>query len=291
MSAPKHKSTDYSKWDHLDDDSDDETKDKRDQPLLEDRKTLAIRERDVATQRRFEEHLAKFVPTEVPKERRTVVSRFVAVCDKGSEKQSNIFRYGDIIAVTGGYSSVLLTLPMVNALCKLQKDMVNSVKGTSSSNPVIQDAQLLMDAINTLEACRRVPNVTNFFEAVCRPSQSDHAKELMTMYVKQEFAKRAMMRHIFEGAMEGAGDMGAFDGVLAQEELEFDAKVLGKPPPGSSARPGGSQPSFLQRWGGEEALILAGTAALLAVGISFAAYAWYYLQDIMPTPAKPPEGL
>ena len=53
---------------------------------------------------------------------------------------------------------------------------------------------MLMEAINTLEACRTYNNAAVFFEEVCQPSRSAKAKRLTEAYVRLEFGKRAMLR-------------------------------------------------------------------------------------------------
>ena len=57
-----------------------------------------------------------------------------------------------------------------------------------------KDSRMLMEAINTLEACRTYNNAAVFFEEVCQPSRSAKAKRLTEAYVRLEFGKRAMLR-------------------------------------------------------------------------------------------------
>ena len=54
-----------------------------------------------------------------------------------------------------------------------------------------------MEAINTLEACLTEGAPTKLFEALCSPSSSDAAFKLRERYEKQEYAKQALMRHLF----------------------------------------------------------------------------------------------
>ena len=58
--------------------------------------------------------------------------------------------------------------------------------------------QMLMEAINSLEACARHGNAVIFYETVCNQSASDRARKLTERYERKEFAKRAMMKHIFK---------------------------------------------------------------------------------------------
>ena len=55
-----------------------------------------------------------------------------------------------------------------------------------------------MDAINALEACATHGNAVIFYETVCTPSASERARSLTERYERKEFAKRAMLKHIFK---------------------------------------------------------------------------------------------
>ena len=57
-----------------------------------------------------------------------------------------------------------------------------------------RDSKMLVDTINTLEACRQHDNVTALFEELCQPSRSAKARALNERYQKHEFAKKAIMR-------------------------------------------------------------------------------------------------
>jgi hypothetical protein len=265
----------YRKWDRLDDASDEDEEPSSARrtvdPLLDSGKTGAVLDRDRATARRFESYLEK---SEVPAKRRAMAAHFVAVCDRGAES-SNIFRYSDIVGCCVRYGVELLSLEMVDALCELQKQMVNGVKDSrDASDPVVRDARLLMEAINSLEACRRAPNAHEFFEAVCQPSRSARAKELATVYQKLEFAKRAMMRRLFKADADFAGPM-------AEEERAFDALLRGATPAGSSARAPAATPprglaALVAGWD-SEVLVLALSGAFLALCVGGGVFALYRL--------------
>lgn len=263
---PRHRMSalNYSKWDHVDDGSDDgDDAAAASDPLLESKKTSAVHERDERVARRFLAYFKQF-DNEVPAAQYELIARFIGVCDKGSAL-NNIHRYHDIIGFCARHTSELLTLQMVGALCALHVTMTNSIKDVkNAADAVVSDSRLLMEAINTLEACRRQENVTNFFEQACTPSRSDQARQLAEMYTKLEFGKHAMMRHLFKSDSE----------LSAIAEDELDRKVRGEPPAGSSSRR--APPSRPSWWQSEDALILgvAGAffAALLAVGIGVYSY-------------------
>ena len=278
-----HASISYSKWDQfVDSDDEDEKKDPGapTAALLEINKTGAIRDRDLATRHKFEGHLATF-DSGLAKERHPLLAQFVAVCDKGAES-NNIYRYQDIIHLCTRHGGELLSFENCDGLCKLHKEMVNSVEGMPEKHPVIRDSKLLMDAINTLEACRRVPNVTEFFEAICQPSHSERNKELTTLYLQVEFGKRAMMRYIFQSAAvsKDGEENPAFAAAVAEEEMKFDDKVLGKAPKGSSARYDGPMPTEeLMNMMGSESYMLVGALIFLLIAIGVGGYFWYTLRE------------
>ena len=269
----------YSKWDRLEvsDDEDDVAAKAPIDPLLEVSKTNAARENDRATATRFADHMQRF-DAAVPSGRRGMAAHFIAVSDRGVQS-SNTFRHPDIISCCTRYGAELLSLEMVSALCELHKRMVDGAPSGELSkpaptDPLLRDAKTLMEAINTLEACRRVPNVTSFFEAVCQPSRSDRAKELATIYQQLEFGKRAMMRHIFKTADGASG----FADTLEEEEAFFDARVNGKPPPGSSSRSGGQAKGGINAWS-DETLLIAGAVAFLAVCVGLGAVLLKYMPE------------
>ena len=274
-----HSALSYSRWDQLDvsDDDDDDDGAAGDGPanaMLAARKTAAQHERDGATAARFVSYMERFASAEVPATRRTISARFISVADRGDEP-NNIYRYNDIIACCTQYAAELLSQELVDALCELHKAIVNALPSSAlqeSSADLVErrDARLLMEAINTLEACRRVPNVTVFFEELCTPSRSAKARELTTAYQQLEFGKHAMLRAIF-----GKADAEGFGSHIAEEEQKLDEKLLGKAPVGSSARVITATKSAggLAAWASEYTLL--GCAGLILA--LFAAGAWLYL--------------
>ena len=231
-----HSALSYSRWDQLDvsddDGNDGVAESGPTNAMLAATKTAAQHERDGATAMRFVAYMERFA--QVPVAHRSTAARFISVADRGDET-NNIYRYNDIIACCTQCASELLNQPMVDALCELHKAIVNALPSSTlqdsrSGHADKRDARLLMEAINTLEACRRVPNVTVFFEELCTPSRSAKARELTTSYQQLEFGKHAMLR-----AMFGKFDPQGFGTHFAEEERKLDEKLLGKAPAGSSA--------------------------------------------------------
>jgi hypothetical protein len=221
---PPHTALSYSKWDHLEDSDDERTEEdpntlsgKRPlDPLLQSSKTGAVLEKDEEIAKRFEGHMAEFRKA-IPKKRRPLVARFVAACDKGTHS-SNTFRFPDIVRFHAQYKDELFTRGIVDGMCELHKQMVESVKDSrDSSDDVIKDARRLMEAINTLEACRKQSSAAAFFEGVCNPSRGDKERKNCEQYTKQQFAKMAMMRYLFKDSEFGSSE-------ADMEKLMEDAK-------------------------------------------------------------------
>ena len=89
------------------------------------------------------------------------------------------------------------------------------------------------------------------------------------MYQQLEFGKRAMMRTIFSKASGTE-----FDAAVAEEEAAFDAKLLGKPPPGSSQA---KKTVATKGWLGDEGLYLGVAGLFLAISVGFGSYLFYYV--------------
>ena len=264
----------YNKWDHVEDSDEDEDTKAPKEALLNDKKTFEQHERDNAIAKQFVDYLERF-ENKIPERDRVAVARFISVCDKRGE-QSNILRYSEIIGVCNSCRSELLKLQTVDALCGLHQSMMETAPSESLdkrdfSHPIVRDTHLLMDAINTLEACRRVPNLPAFFEEICTPSRSAKAKELTRTYVVLDFGKRAMMRYIFKGTADKGEE---FRQLLEDEEDKFDAQVNGAEPAGSSARKVASKGSAF--WG-EDGALLAMTFAVILVAIAAAGFGMAYL--------------
>ena len=176
---PQQPGWSYSKWDKIadsDDSDDDGSLRKPVDATLASQKSNAVHEKDRAIARRFESHFERF--NFVEKAHRGLVAHFVAVCDKGAEP-NNIHRYVDILECCTRYGTDLLSLANVSALVELNQAMAKAApKGATleGGDPLLVDARLCTEAVNSLEAMRRVPNPTAFFEAVCTPSRNARCK-------------------------------------------------------------------------------------------------------------------
>ena len=222
MSTAPHTALSYSKWDMIDDSDDEivpgkyEEGNKKVEPLLGSQKSHAHHEKDDMITQRFMRHFKEFLPAPADSSKAPMLARFIAICDKG-DAPVNIYRYNDIIGFCARYGDELLGLSTINLLCELHQRMINGAKSVKAGEPPA-DLRALLDAINALEACRRYPNAAHFFEAVCTPSKSAEARKAAEVYAAQEFAKRAVMRHIFKN-----------DDVDAAAELDLDDLLGTKP--------------------------------------------------------------
>ena len=72
----------------------------------------------------------------------------------------------------------------------------------------------------------------------------------------------------------------AFAAAVAEEEMKFDDKVLGKAPKGSSARYDGPMPTEeLMNMMGSESYMLVGALIFLLIAIGVGGYFWYTLRE------------
>lgn len=188
---------DYGKWDKLQlSDSDDEGPKKK-EPLLRENKTNAHLERDTALTEHFVTVLRKHLGKEkYPLSQRKLLARFIAVQSKGDEP-SNVYRYSDITAIVVQYPEKLLRRSSIDLLCDLHKTMLKSTEDTAKTNPLMQDAQIVLEALNVLEAIYRHGSAPDLFEQICNPSHSPKAREAAEKYERLEYAKMAMMRSLF----------------------------------------------------------------------------------------------
>jgi len=213
----------YDKWDHIDDSDDESSKNSKVEPLLESTKQNAQRASDAAVAERFTVYLRQHLKKEHPLAKRKLAAQFVGAQHRG-EASSNIYRYNDICAFLSRYGDELTDRSIISMLCELHKRMIDGVPSADIKNddhPVVMDCQVLMDAINALEACATHGNAVIFYETVCTPSASERARSLTERYERKEFAKRAMLKHIFKD-----------DSAFNPNDLDDDDPA----PPGSSAR-------------------------------------------------------
>ena len=188
---------DYGKWDKLQLSDSDDDKPKKREPLLRETKTNAHYERDAALTEHFITVLRKHLGKEkYPLSQRKLLARFIAVQSKGDEP-SNVYRYSDITAMVAQYPEKLLRRSSIELLCDLHKTMLKSTEDTAKTNPVMQDAQIVLEALNVLEAIYRHGSAPDLFEQICNPSHSVKAREAAEKYERLEYAKMAMMRSLF----------------------------------------------------------------------------------------------
>lgn len=200
VSKGADKPLDYGKWDKLELSDSDDDKPKKTEPLLRESKTNAHFERDAALTEHFVTVLRKHLGKEkYPLSQRKLLARFIAVQSKG-DQPSNVYRYSDITAMVAQYPEKLLRRSSVDLLCDLHKTMLQGAADMSKSNPVVQDAQIVLEALNVLEAICRHGSAPDLFEQICSPSHSTKAREAAEKYERLEYAKMAMMRSLFGDA-------------------------------------------------------------------------------------------
>ncbi|KAL1530005.1 hypothetical protein AB1Y20_000931 [Prymnesium parvum] len=249
----------YDKWDHIDD-SDDEARasDKRVQPLLESTKQQQQRDADAAVAERFAAYLRKHLKQEYPLAKRKLAAQFIGAQHRG-ESVSNIFRYNDICSFVARYSDELSDRSTTSMLCELHKRLIATVPSAelkNESNAIVKDCQTLIEAINALEACAQQGNAVIFYETVCNPSSSERARKLTERYERKEFAKRAMMKHLFKE------DPSFGDNDFDDEEIPIGSSARKGKPKGSSFEDGDLYLLF--------AFVIAASA--MVVGIYFYAH-------------------
>ena len=174
------------------------------------------------------------------------------------------------------YKAELLPLAMIDSMCELHKALVNAAhENADRKDALTADAEILMDAINALEACRRYDNACDFFECVSSPSRSEKARSAAEAYVKREFGKRAMLRWMFKEEENIDEDAEDLDHFLSEKQ---------KPPP--------PPPQRLLPWLDPELFWLLAAAvaffAMIAGGGIFLYYQLAEAPDGSP-PSTPPE--
>lgn len=191
---------DYSKWDALQID-DDETHVSI-HGLSADREKLRLE---------VQQLLQKEHQVDAP-----LVAFFVAVQRHEAGQPCNHDLHVEIISIMSKQPK--LTMPHVtDALC--------SVARTRFEAKDDRLGMLLLEAINTLEACRRFGGALALYEAICTPT-TERAKALREAYAKQTFGKLRLKRHMYS-------DMVKADPHLLQVLEEHEAKELAAidPPP------------------------------------------------------------
>ena len=104
------------------------------------------------------------------------------------------------------------------ALCRLAREAADTGD--------VAKGKIYLEALNTLEACRRFGGALSLFERVCSPAD-DVSKELRRLYCKGAFGELRLKRFVFERVGEDPQMAAALD----RHEREVLAKVLPPPPP------------------------------------------------------------
>jgi hypothetical protein len=259
-----HSSLSYDKWDDLEDsDADEPAPSQPIEAKLMSKKANSEIDQDNATHARMAEyHKLHYKGGEnkdlVPPSQVDMMARLIAICDRGKE-QSNTHRYSEITRFCAQYKDICFQLPFVNGMAELHRCIVDTSKDPrNTKTQEAADTRLIMEALNTLEACRRFENVALLFEMVCQPSMSERAKKVTEHYVKLDFGKRAMLRHIFKSSTDAFAEM--------EDEQDEEYEALINP---AAVRPGSSARRAKRKAGGpfeeNQPLVLLG----IFVGIAF----------------------
>lgn len=213
---------DYSRFDGIDSDSDEDKNQPRDpgdvlgEPLDEAREAL---------RKRVEE----LVKTENKKE----IAYFVAVQRREPGAACNHDRHVEIIKLLSTWPS-LRSEATSEALCKLASNRFEEKDNTV--------AIFIVEAINTLEAARRYDGALAFFKAIC-PPQSDRARAMRDEYAKQTFGQLRLKRFVYKKLLSQDPD---FETVLTQHEHQALAAI--DPPPPVTTPPRRSSSSGGGAW-------------------------------------------
>ena len=157
---------DYSKWDKIGKEEEQDDKDDRGLERLRP---------DQATQRRFREHIARLRPRASEREAE-LFSHFIVAQDKG-DKSDNCHIHVGIIQLTSECPD-LLAESAVDFLAELAQEMADSRpdERVGGEAQLKRDAKLVLGALNTAAACRQFGTVA-FFSQVCTPA-NEQAEQL-----------------------------------------------------------------------------------------------------------------
>ena len=202
--------TDYKKWDHLDvsdDDGDDAEDIKRRHADAVDAK----RRDDLRTD------VEKAISRRAPNADAAVVAAFVSQQTKDADAADNRGRHVHVIEALA-HRPALQEEATTRALCRLAREAADTGD--------VAKGKIYLEALNTLEACRRFGGALSLFERVCSPAD-DVSKELRRLYCKGAFGELRLKRFVFERVGEDPQMAVALD----RHEREVLAKVLPPPPP------------------------------------------------------------
>ena len=202
--------TDYKKWDHLDV-SEDEGDDAEDIKRRHADAVDAKRRDDLRTD------VEKAISRRAPNADAAVVAAFVSQQTKDADAADNRGRHVHVIEALS-HRPALQEEATTRALCRLARE--------ADDTGDVAKGKIYLEALNTLEACRRFGGALSLFERVCSPAD-DVSKELRRLYCKGAFGELRLKRFVFERVGEDPQMAAALD----RHEREVLAKVLPPPPP------------------------------------------------------------
>ena len=202
--------TDYKKWDHLDV-SEDEGDDAEDIKRRHADAVDAKRRDDLRTD------VEKAISRRAPNADAAVVAAFVSQQTKDADAADNRGRHVHVIEALA-HRPALQEEATTRALCRLAREAADTGD--------VAKGKIYLEALNTLEACRRFGGALSLFERVCSPAD-DVSKELRRLYCKGAFGELRLKRFVFERVGEDPQMAVALD----RHEREVLAKVLPPPPP------------------------------------------------------------
>ena len=156
-------------------------------------------------------------PRRAPNADAAVVAAFVSQQTKDADAADNRGRHVHVIEALA-HRPALQEEATTRALCRLAREAADTGD--------VAKGKLYLEALNTLEACRRFGGALSLFERVCSPAD-DVSKELRRLYCKGAFGELRLKRFVFERVGEDPQMAAALD----RHEREVLAKVLPPPPP------------------------------------------------------------
>ena len=159
----------------------------------------------------------KAISRRAPNADAAVVAAFVSQQTKDADAADNRARHVHVIEALA-HRPALQEEATTRALCRLAREAADTGD--------VAKGKLYLEALNTLEACRRFGGALSLFERVCSPAD-DVSKELRRLYCKGAFGELRLKRFVFERVGEDPQMAAALD----RHEREVLAKVLPPPPP------------------------------------------------------------
>ena len=160
--------TDYKKWDHLDVSDDEDGDDAEDIKRRHADAVDAKRRDDLRTD------VEKAISRRAPNADAAVVAAFVSQQTKDADAADNRGRHVHVIEALA-HRPALQEEATTRALCRLAREAADTGD--------VAKGKLYLEALNTLEACRRFGGALSLFERICAPAD-DVSKELRRLYCK-----------------------------------------------------------------------------------------------------------